>query len=100
MKYDIIEAGDKTELSALITKNLKVGWILCGGPMVNDGMFYQAITHRGGGAPSPQTMGEDSLMTIAGYEGCKICGEMNCGSELHSKLGEVVDLIDGLKKIK
>ena len=100
MKYEIIEAGDRNELSKIINKNIERGWTVSGGGATSEGRFYQVINHKSDGDPKPQTLADDDPEAMAGLAVCGICGEVNCDNELHASLEEMANLMKGLRDIK
>ena len=98
MKYDIIEADSKDNLTKIINKNLEAGWTINGAMSSSDGKFYQVICHKSDGDPKPQTLSEDDLDKIQGV--CAICGEPNCTNALHSDLEDFAKMMRAMKDIK
>lgn len=99
-KYVILESSDKDELSRIVNKNLETGWICRGGAVIDDGVFYQTISHDSDGAEA--YMGddndEDSEMEESGV--CGICGEEGCSNPIHAKLAGLANILGELKKVK
>ena len=97
MKYEIIEAGDRNELSRIINKNEVHGWTISGGVASSDGKFFQVITHKSDGDPKPIYTDSEE---IEGLEACGVCGEISCDNALHADLEEMASLMKGLRDIK
>lgn len=91
-KYVILEASDKDKLSAIVNKNVDAGWICRGGAVIDNGSFYQTISHDSDGA-EPYT-GEADM----GRE-CGICGESNCTSKIHAKLEDMASELGDIKTV-
>jgi len=98
MKYDIISAEDKDLLTELTNKNLMLGWILKGGVTVDNGNFFQAISHPSDGDHKPYT--GDKEEEIEGYDGCVVCGDMECQKPMHAEISAMSKIITELKKEK
>jgi len=100
MKYDILSATDKELLTELTNKNLLLGWILKGGVTVDNGKFFQAISHPSDGDHKPYTGESSEEEEIDGYNACVVCGEMDCDKPLHAEIGALSKIITELKKNK
>lgn len=86
MKYEVIEANSREELTELVTENFANGWVLKGGVSVDNGMFYQAMGHPSDGAGKPKS-GDSGV--------CGICGKAGCTSKLHAKLERIASMTEG-----
>ena len=92
MKYAIVESNDIEELQEEVMKNLESGWILCGGMVVDSGVFYQTIRHGSDGAVAKP----EGVLSGLGKE-CGICGKVGCTNKLHTDIAAIIPLIAGLK---
>ena len=92
-KYVILEAIDKEELSRIVNKNSEAGWICRGGAVIDDGTFYQTISHDSDGAEA--YMGEEISEGV-----CGICGESDCNNKIHSKLEDMASQLGEVLKVQ
>ena len=99
-KYVILEASDKDELSRIVNKNLETGWICRGGASIDDGAFYQTISHDSDGAEAYIGDDYEEESEMEESEVCAICGEAGCSNPTHAKLADLANILGELKKVK